>query len=309
VDPDRVYLTGMSMGGFGTWRLSQLYPDQFARGIVWAGPMTPNSVWTYPSDPPTPSCGRGDPPNCGYNLMDLFGNTRDLPLFVVHGGVDELVPATGAEHWMGEYASRGHATYRYLFYPNRQHETSFPASTEPWVLQWLRGLPARERNPVRVTYRIRREFLQPRFGIAYSRAYWASGLTLAARASQGLIDASRATAPDRSKVLADSVGADDLGPYRLRGSDVSAPPPVRNFVDVHVSGLVHAVLDTRRMGWISTADQRLTGETDTPVDLVLRGDYRVPVTVSGARFARRRGAVTLHLPAGRFEVVIRRIAV
>ncbi|MEA2388354.1 MAG: hypothetical protein QOG41_1127, partial [Thermoleophilaceae bacterium] len=291
VDRDRVYLAGMSMGGFGTWRLGQLYPDQFARGIVWSGPMTPNTVWAYPTPPPSPSCGAGQRADCGYNLMDLFGNTRDLPLFVVHGGADELVPSSGAEHWMADYAARGHATYRYLFYPDRRHETSYPGSTEPWVLKWLGGLPRRETNPVHVTYRIRREFLQPRFGIFYRRAYWTRGLRLAPHASEGLIDASRSGGADRTKTLGDSVGADGLGPYRLRGADVTAPAATPNFVKLHLSGLVHAVLDTRRMGWTAGTTGRVTGDTDTPLDLVLR---------------RPSGSVTVHLERGHFDVVVAR---
>src|SRR5205085_6648792 len=218
----------------------------------------------------TPSCGSGQPPNCGYNLMDLFGNTRDLPLFVVHGAADELVPSTGAEHWMAEYATSGHATYRYLFYANHHHETNFPASTEPWVLQWLRGLPARQPNPVHVSYQVRREFLQPKFGIAYRRAYWVRGIALARHASRGVIDATRSSATDREMRRPDSFGADTLGPYRLRGADVTAGPATKNFVKVHLTGLAHAELNTRRMGWNSHAVQHVVGDTDTPLDLVLR---------------------------------------
>ncbi|HVL32754.1 MAG TPA: alpha/beta hydrolase-fold protein, partial [Actinomycetota bacterium] len=41
IDRQRVYLAGMSMGGYGAWRLGLLYPDQFARAIVWSGPVMP----------------------------------------------------------------------------------------------------------------------------------------------------------------------------------------------------------------------------------------------------------------------------
>jgi predicted esterase len=303
VDPDRVYLTGMSMGGFGTWRLGQLYPDLFARGIVWAGPMIPNGVWAYPQDPPAPSCGDDQPPDCGYNLMDLFGNTRDLPLFVVHGGADELVPSTGAEHWMADYATGGHATYRYLFYPDRSHETSFPASTEPWVLRWLDGLPARDTDPVTVTYRLDRRFFQPRLGIQYTRAYWVHGLALAPDATTGRIDATRSTGTDTTTVLPDSYGADALGPYRLRGNDVTPPPVDPDYVHVELAHISRAILDTRRMGWSGGA-QRVVGDTDSPVDLILEESSAGPAAVLGAAATQSGDSVTLHLGSGHFDVTV-----
>src|SRR5207302_7482394 len=146
--------------------------------------------------PVPPSCGPHQPSDCGYNLVDLFGNTSNLPLLVLHGGADELVPSTGAEHWMASYGATAGATYRYLFYPLRRHETSYPGSTASWVEDWLGGLPRRQTNPVRVSYRVMRKLFQPGFGIPYSRAYWVHGLALARGVATGSILASRATVPD-----------------------------------------------------------------------------------------------------------------
>ena len=64
VDPDRVYLTGLSMGGTGTWRLAMAAPERFAAiapicgsGIVWYGRML-----------------------------------KDVPILVYHGDCDDIVP-------------------------------------------------------------------------------------------------------------------------------------------------------------------------------------------------------------------------
>lgn len=64
VDPDRVYLTGLSMGGTGTWMLAMAAPERFAAiapicgsGIVWYGRML-----------------------------------KDVPILVYHGDCDDIVP-------------------------------------------------------------------------------------------------------------------------------------------------------------------------------------------------------------------------
>ncbi len=282
IDPDRVYLAGMSMGGFGTWRLAQLHPDLFARAIVWAGPMTPNTIWAYPSDPPQPSCGAGQPKDCGYNLMELFGNTLNVPLYVVHGGADSLVPASGPEHWMSVFAQDSGAPFRYRFYPDRQHETSFPGETGEVVLDWLGGLPRRVRNPVHVRYTVVR-----RIGVRYDHAYWARGLVLADGAASGTLDASRTAAPDKLTPLPDTPGADDLGPYRLSGQDVAAPAPAADTVVLHAKGLARVVLDTRRMGWSRTGPWHVSGDTDRPLEVVLAGRTRHrTLRVAAGRFDR-----------------------
>jgi hypothetical protein len=64
VDPDRVYLTGISMGGLGTWRIGEMYPDRFA-AIA---------------------------PFCGWTGQEWLGNLRSVPALVVHGDADDSVP-------------------------------------------------------------------------------------------------------------------------------------------------------------------------------------------------------------------------
>ena len=64
VDRDRVYLTGLSMGGFGTWALAAYSPNRFA-AIV-------------------PICGGGEP-----LLARALKNT---PVWAFHGGKDPIVP-------------------------------------------------------------------------------------------------------------------------------------------------------------------------------------------------------------------------
>jgi len=206
---------------------------------------------------------------------------------------------------MARYAAVGHGTYRYLLYLDRTHETTYPGATEPWILSWLKGLPPRQTNPVRVTYRIERSFFQPSFGITYSHAYWAQQLDLAPGATAGVIDASRSTASAHTARLQTTYGADQLGPYRLEGADVTPPSAVSNFVELKLSGLGHALLDTRQMGWSSAAPEEITGTSDTPLELVLSGNYAGKFSVTGATsYTVTPGSVTIQLASGQFDVKV-----
>lgn len=64
IDPDRIYLTGNSMGGLGTWKIGQLYPERFA-AIA---------------------------PFCGWTGTELLKNLGNLGTFIVHGDSDTTIP-------------------------------------------------------------------------------------------------------------------------------------------------------------------------------------------------------------------------
>ena len=97
VDRDRVYLTGHSMGGHGTWVIGATYPDRFAAIGPSAGWL---SFWSYRSSR-TPggdtSIGRllkrATSPS---DTLALAGNLRDLGVYILHGSDDDNVPVTEA---------------------------------------------------------------------------------------------------------------------------------------------------------------------------------------------------------------------
>lgn len=309
-DPERVYLSGMSMGGHGTWRLGQLYPDLFASPIVWSGTVAPDTIWLGPPPAPAmypqqnpPACNR-DSPGCGYNLTELFGNTRNVPYHMVHGAMDELVPIDNADTWLTNYCNNSGGSCRYVMYPTHRHETSYPGTTEHFVLDWLNGLPTRVRNPTHVSYILERRFMQPDLGgFRYQGAYWVSGMRLANGATKGTVEADRSTTPDTVTPLAETYGVDNLGPYRLRAVDVRQPNPTANIVKLQLSGLAAVTLDITRMGWDISAPQHLSGTTDVPVDVTLAGPYDPPA-VTGAPASMSPAGLVLHLAAGAFDVTI-----
>ncbi|MCR2821102.1 prolyl oligopeptidase family serine peptidase [Lederbergia panacisoli] len=79
IDPDRIYITGISMGGMGTWSLIQSHPELFAAAI--------------------PVCGIGD--------VNLAGNLVNLPIWVTHSADDTTVPVTGSRNMVNAIEAAG----------------------------------------------------------------------------------------------------------------------------------------------------------------------------------------------------------
>jgi dienelactone hydrolase len=121
IDARRQYLTGLSMGGFGTWRLACAYPDQ------WAAIA--------------PVCGGGDP--------EALRALRRIPVWCVHGRKDPVVSVTQSrrliaelQRWNGRYRydelpGWRHNAWEWLYDPNRR-----PDGLVDWFLQFRKARPA-----------------------------------------------------------------------------------------------------------------------------------------------------------------------
>lgn len=108
-DPDRIYLTGLSMGGFGSWHLSSREPGLFAAVA--------------------PICGGGYP--------ETAGALTDLPIFAWHGGADRVVPPSRS-HEMVDAARRAGGTVHYVELPGVGHDSWNQAyALEGAALDWL----------------------------------------------------------------------------------------------------------------------------------------------------------------------------
>lgn len=114
VDPDRIYVTGLSMGGFGTFALAAQIPDRLA-AIV-------------------PICGGGE----AY-WADRFAK---LPTWVFHGEKDSVVPFDRSQK-MVEALKRVGCDVKFTAYPNAGHDSWTEAYNTPelfeWILQQKRG--------------------------------------------------------------------------------------------------------------------------------------------------------------------------
>jgi predicted peptidase len=108
VDPDRVYITGISMGGFATWEALIRYPENFAAAI--------------------PVCGGGD--------VSFADRIKHIPVWAFHGAEDPVVPVTCSRS-MIETLEQAGGNPRYTEYPGVGHNSWDRAYAEPELLSWL----------------------------------------------------------------------------------------------------------------------------------------------------------------------------
>jgi len=114
VDPRRIYLTGLSMGGFGTWSLGLSYPEKFA-AIA-------------------PVCGGGD-------LITplLADRTRlaTLPVWAFHGAKDPVVPLDESERMIALMKKYGAHDVTLTVYPEAQHDCWTETYANPELFEWF----------------------------------------------------------------------------------------------------------------------------------------------------------------------------
>lgn len=108
VDENRIYVTGLSMGGNGTWKLAAEIPERIA-AIV-------------------PICGWGDP----FAAM-MMGK---IPAWVFHGAKDQVVPLNSSEV-MVETLKRNGGEVKFTVYPEANHDSWTETYNNPEVYEWL----------------------------------------------------------------------------------------------------------------------------------------------------------------------------
>jgi poly(3-hydroxybutyrate) depolymerase/lysophospholipase L1-like esterase len=117
IDPDRLYVTGLSMGGYGTWDCITRFPGRFAAAV--------------------PICGGGDE-------RTVTAEVAKTPVWAFHSSDDPTVPVVRTRHMIGALlAAGGHP--HYFEYWGLGHDSWDRAYAEPELLAWMfaqrRGQP------------------------------------------------------------------------------------------------------------------------------------------------------------------------
>jgi len=108
VDTDRVYLTGLSMGGFGTWTLAEQYPQRFA-AIA---------------------------PICGGSEQYAASRLKKVPVWAFHGAKDNVVPLARSQAMVTAIKNAG-GDAKLTIYPEAQHDSWTETYNNPELYQWF----------------------------------------------------------------------------------------------------------------------------------------------------------------------------
>lgn len=128
-DPDRVYLTGLSMGGYGTYHMALAHPGTFAALAIVCGGLLPHETTTAVQQSPLTR-----------QAADPYAFTahaiRSLPIWICHGDVDPVIPVSESRR-MVEQLRREGADVRYNEYAGVGHNAWDRAYADPELWQWL----------------------------------------------------------------------------------------------------------------------------------------------------------------------------
>lgn len=127
-DRDRTYLTGLSMGGYGTWELALLQPGRFAALVPVCGALLP------PGDGSplfvASLAGVTDP------YTTLAKSLHGVPVWIFHGAQDDVVPPNDDRRIYAALQAAG-ADVHYTEFPEAKHNSWDPAYATPELWAWL----------------------------------------------------------------------------------------------------------------------------------------------------------------------------
>jgi poly(3-hydroxybutyrate) depolymerase len=261
LDPDRSYVSGYSMGGYGTYKLGVEYPDLWAKAFTTVGPPG-EGIWIPPADPTS-----------GPETLtaDLLGNVRWVPYLNWAGSTDELVPVVGPLAQQQRFDDLGLRSTLDVFAPADHFAL---AIVDQWAAaRDFLGNATVTRDPSRVDYAFFPAADRPAQGLIHDHAYWVSGLE-ARDISAG--DSARASISARSLAQGEgepvtssfsNTGAADKGPplaYAETGTTWTSVPavPAENALEAILENLSAGEIDGVRAGLDGTSQLRVTLGTD-----------------------------------------------
>ena len=111
IDSNRVYLTGLSMGGYGVWATGGEYPELFAALA----------------------------PVCGAIYRPIYRNIshiKDMPIWVFHGALDDVVLPENSNNMVNALKAAG-SDVKYTIYPFANHDSWTETYSNPEFYDWL----------------------------------------------------------------------------------------------------------------------------------------------------------------------------
>jgi predicted peptidase len=116
-DPARIYLTGLSMGGFGVWSLGLRHPERFAALV--------------------PICGGGRVSDVATAAKTRPAALRRLGIWAFHGALDRIVPLEESERMVAAVRTADVPDVKFTVYPDVEHDAWSPAYANPDLYPWM----------------------------------------------------------------------------------------------------------------------------------------------------------------------------
>jgi predicted peptidase len=113
VDRTRMYLTGLSMGGFGAWTMAVTYPDLFAA----VAPICGGGIWYL-------------------GFPERVATIKHLPVWAFHGAKDPVVEPELTRVLVDTLRAAG-GDVRYTEYPNAGHDAWTETYNNPELYEWM----------------------------------------------------------------------------------------------------------------------------------------------------------------------------
>jgi hypothetical protein len=298
LDPTRTVMSGYSMGGWASYKLTLEHPDLFSQAMPLEGP--PNcgiriiELGGQQISLPASAIGASDgqtTAHCGSDgfTHPLLGNAKWVPYVVTQGGIDELVPLPSDVQATNDMQDLGDR-YTFFFLPADDHLAYAAQDRFGGIVRALGAqIPAVTRNPGSIVYRWYPDLDVARLGIGTTTAYWITRLASSTRAagavasvrarSYGIAERSIRVVNHAPQVVANPLPATETRLTWQRG----AKSATRDRLALQLTSVSALTVDASRA--------RLECPT-----VVVTSDR--PVQVRLTHLPGAAGSVTLHFPAG-----------
>lgn len=303
IDFDRAFITGYSMGGYGTYKLASQYPDLFVKGFSVVGPPDEKAL----------AGTLGEEFGTVHNAERITDNLRNIPIRLWNGANDELVPVTGViryeqqlrdhgyRHELDVFPGYDHFAFALLdewgpareFLNSENGNTTTPTPT-PTSTSTFTSTSTSTEHPPQVTYRAVPAMDNETLGLVHDGAYWVSDIDVADGTDSGLVDV-RSLAFDKAPPGDDDYRGfgDEPTPHTKRGTrwkKRAIGPSPKNALDITLETVENVTI------WVEAA----AIDPEKPITLSVESNTAATITLAAAD-----DSVELRVPTGHSERVVK----
>jgi len=289
IDADRRYVSGHSMGGWGSFLMTITHPDWFAAALPASPPVT-QGAWTGLDFPGCEEMQYDEYTPCyieanggaarAQHTRRLLENLRHIPVPIQAGLEDELVPFSGVARQAERFVQLG---YRHRLYAYLTQEHYGPPVWDQWGEggRYMHQF-TRPEFPAQITHvrdmAFERAIERGGFDFDFGHNRWLTALEPSG--DRAAFDGRSLAIPATDPLTVPEAGApastDQTGPFVMGGlawldNPIATLPAARNAFTATLTGARAATLDPAGMKLNTTLPITGTVTTDTPLDLTLTG--------------------------------------